>query len=417
MNTKQAEYDVVVIGGGPAGMMAAGRSAELGARVILLEKNVNLGKKLLITGGGRCNILNAELEVKKLVAKYGKKGEALHSSFSRFGVADTINFFESRGLPLKVEAEQRAFPTSDTAEDVWKVMVQYLKTGKVEVACDVGVTGFTSTGGTITGVRTTRGLVTAKKYILATGGKSRPETGSTGEGLTWMEKLGHSVKESDAALVPIKIKEEWVKRLSGLSFAKVKLTVFQGGKKQESTIGKMLFTHFGISGPLVINMSKNIRDLYAYSPVELSLDLYPALDAVTLDEKVLEHFSLALNKKIRNNLVSLVPPKMVNTLLALAAIDPDKETNVLTKAERAMLVKLLKALPLTVSGFLGVEKAVVTSGGVSLKEIDFRTMQSKLFPNLYLVGDVLDFDRPTGGYSLQICWTTGFLAGEHSAET
>ena len=417
MTNFKTNYDVVVVGGGAAGMMAAGRAAECGAQVLLIEKNSILGKKLRITGGGRCNILNAEPDVKTLVAKYGKKGSALLGSLSRFGIADTMQFFENQGLPLKVEAEQRAFPASEKAEDVARTMISYLKAGNVEILSNTSVAGVRHTKGNISGIQLDDGrMVTARNYILATGGKSQPETGSTGDGFLWLAKLGHTVQESNAALVPIKLKEAWVKNLSGLSFQSAKLTVFQKEKKKEQRIGKILFTHFGISGPLALNMSKGVADLFAWGSVELLLDIYPEEDLGALDARTLAHLGEALNKKIRNGLGGIVPPRMVSTILALAEIDPEKQTNVLTKTERARLVRLLKALPLTVSGFLGVEKAVVTSGGVSLKEVDFKTMQSKLFPNLYIVGDLLDFDRPSGGYSLQICWTTGFLAGENAAQ-
>ena len=231
-----------------------------------------------------------------------------------------------------------------------------------------------------------------------------------------MLNLGHSVKEADAALVPVTIKEQWLKNLSGLSFSNTKLTIYQDNKKQEARSGKLLFTHFGISGPLVLNMSRNIRDLQTYAPVNLELDLFPDMDLKMLDKKMLEVLTKAYNKKIRNNLGNLVQPKMIATVLEFAGIDPEKTCNAITKTERSKLVKQLKSFMLTVTGFLGVEKAIVTSGGVSLKEIDFKTMQSKLYPNLYLAGDILDFDRPSGGFSLQICWTTGYLAGENSAK-
>lgn len=428
-------YDVIVVGGGPSGMMAAGRAAELGARVALIEKNDKLGKKLLITGGGRCNITNAEFDVHKMVAKYGKKGKALFGSFSRFGVEDTISFFEARGLGIKVEAEQRAFPKTNKAQDVWKTLVEYLKSTGVEVISnspvkkvlfekskdnrtdDVG--NFGKISGIVTsttGKKKVQTTYTASKYVIATGGRSRPETGSTGEGFEWMTTLGHSVEETDAALVPVKIKEDWVKKLSGLSFGNAKLTLIQDKTKQDSRVGKMLFTHFGISGPLVLNMSKNITELLKYAPVNLELDLYPELDLIALDKKMLTDLSSGLNKQIKNNLGGLVPPKMIPAILELTKINPETEGNSLTKEQRRKIVTLVKALPMTVEGLLGVEKAVVTSGGVSLKEIDFKTMQSKLYSNLYLAGDILNFDRPSGGFSLQICWTTGYLAGENSAK-
>lgn len=410
------KYDVIVVGGGPAGMMAAGRAAELGAKVLLLEKNSKLGKKLLITGGGRCNITNAEFDIRKMVAKYGPKGKALFGSFARFSVEDTLEFFNSRRLPTKVEAEKRAFPVSNKAEDVWKTMVAYIKTGKVEIITDSPVKKVLHENGLITGVVCKGRTHTAKNYIIATGGKSRPETGSTGEGFEWMSEIGHDVEESDSALVPIKIQEDWVKKLSGVSFKDVKLTAFQDNKKQQSLIGKMLFTHFGISGPLVLNLSKTVAELYKYAPVTLELDLYPDLDLVALDKKLLDALTKALNKQVKNNLGDIVPPKMIPAILELTGIAPDTEGNSLTKEQRRKIVNTVKALKMTVSGFLGVEKAIVTSGGVSLKEIDFKTMQSKLYPNLYLTGDILNFDRPSGGFSLQICWTTGYLAGENAAQ-
>lgn len=409
-------YDVAVIGGGPAGMMAAGRAAELGARVVLIEKNTKLGKKLLITGGGRCNITNAEVEVRKMVEKYGPKGKSLFGSFTRFGVEETIRFFEERKLPIKVEAENRAFPKSEKAEDVWKVMVNYLASGKVTILKNSECTGILKDGENITGIVLKSGSVLARRFIIATGGKSRPETGSTGEGFLWLTLLGHSVEESDPALVPVRIKEDWPKQLSGLSFPEARLTVLQDGKKQESRIGKVLLTHFGVSGPLVLNMSKGIRELFKYAPVDLLLDIQPSMNEQQLDKKLVETLGKSLNKKIKNNLGDLVPIRMISTVLALSGTDPEIPGNALTKPERMKITTIIKALPMRVEGFLGVEKAIVTSGGVSLKEIDFKTMQSKFFNNLYLAGDILNFDRPSGGYSLQICWTTGYLAGQSAAK-
>jgi len=416
MDMKTFDYDVAVVGGGPAGMMAAGRAAELGARVLLIEKNPSLGKKLLITGGGRCNITNAEFDVRKMVEKYGKKGRALFGSFTRFGVTETFEFFNGRGLETKVEAEKRAFPKSNKAEDVWKTLVAYMKEGKVTISYSNPLTGFETNGNKITALKLQKGQIIAKNYIIATGGKSRPETGSTGETFEFLKEIGHAVEEPNMALVPVKIADEWVKKLSGLSFTNAGLTIFQDNKKQERRTGKILLTHFGISGPMVLNMSKNISELHRYAPVSLELDLFPDLDQTALDKKVLESLDELSNKKVKNSLGGIVQPKMIPTLLAMAAIDGEKEVNILTKTERIKLVKLLKKLPMSVAGILGPDKAVVTSGGVSLKEIDFKTMQSKLYPNLFLAGDVLNFDRPTGGFNLQICWTTGYLAGENSGK-
>lgn len=406
-------YDVIVVGGGPAGMMAAGRAAELGAKVALIEKNPKLGKKLLITGGGRCNITNAEYDTRKLIAKYGQKGKALFGAFARFGVEDTIRFFEERGLKIKVEAEQRAFPVSDKAEDVWKVMQNYLKQNKVKIIIDSPVIEILHNDNLITGIKTIDQTLTAKSYIIATGGLSRPETGSTGDGFKWMGEMGHDVETADAALVPVKISDEWVAKLAGVSFANVRLTSYQDGKKQNSNVGKLLFTHFGISGPLVLNMSKALTELFKYAPVELVLDLYPTTDPGELDKKLLSIVNTALNKQIKNNLGELVPPKMIPIILELAHVAPDTEGNALTKEQRKQIVAVIKNLKMSVSGFLGTEKAIVTSGGVSLKEVDFKSMRSKLFGNLFMAGDILNFDRPSGGYSLQICWTTGYIAGEN----
>ncbi len=365
-------YDVLVVGGGPAGMLAAGRAAELGARVCLIEKNAKLGKKLLITGGGRCNITNAEFDVRKMVARYGSAGKALFGAFSRFGVEDTISFFESHGLPIKVEAEQRAFPKSNRAEDVWKVLLAYMRTGHVDVVPNAAFAGFKVSGGKIVGVATSTGTIVAKSYIVATGGKSRPETGSTGEGMSFLGKVGHTVKEDGSALVPVKIQEAWLKELSGLSFANAKITVLQDGKKQGSRTGKLLFTHFGLSGPLVLNMSRGMADLYKYGSVTLQLDLFPSLDVQALDKKVLDTLAKFLNKKVKNSLGEIVPPKMIPAVLHLAGIGREKEVNALTKPERTKIVQQLKNFTLTVSGFLGTEKAIVTSGGVGSERLTSR---------------------------------------------
>lgn len=413
----QKIWDVAVIGGGPAGMMSAGRAAELGARVILIEKNDTLGKKLLITGGGRCNVTNAELDVRIFLSKFKGSDKFLFSSFSKWGVKETLDFFHSRKMETKIEAEKRAFPKSEKAQSVWDVLVDYLKVGKVTVQSNSPVTEILADKSTITGVRLANGeSIRARSVIIATGGKSRPETGSTGDGFVWLKKLGHKVTEPDSALVPIAIKDVWVKRLQGVSLQNIKLTSFQNGVKQEMRKGKILFTHFGVSGPTVINMSKDAGELLKYGEVVLSLDLLPELDYGMLNAKLQEIFKTEHTKKFKNSLKSLVPSALSPVIVELSGISADTKCNSITREERLKLVKLLKDIPMKVKGLLGADKAIVTSGGVALDEVDFKTMRSRLYPNLFLVGDILDIDRPSGGYSLQLCWTTGFVAGTESAK-
>ncbi len=409
-------FDVAVIGGGPAGMMAAGRAAARGLKVMLVEKNPGLGEKLLITGGGRCNILNAEFDTRTLTEKYGKKGKTLFSVFAQFDAQATWDFFEGRGLTLKVEAEKRAFPASDKAGDVHRVMTEYMREHGVTVMTGNAVRSLEVKKGFITRAVCMRGDVHAREFILATGGKSHPETGSTGDGFGWMSELGHTVVEPDPALVPVTLADPWVKKVAGISLKGAALTAWQNGKKRDKRIGRMIFTHTGLSGPLVLNMSKGIGELLRQGDVTLSLDLFPALDTGALDKKLQESFEGSKNRMVKNTVGDIVQPRLALALLGLTQIDVTKPLNQLTRAERMTFAKLLKHIPMTVRGLLGPEDAVVTGGGVSLKEIEFKTMRSKLIPNLALAGDILDFDRPSGGFSLQICWTTGFVAGEHAGE-
>ncbi len=415
MPKQPLSFDVAVIGGGPAGMMAAGRAAELGAKVVLLEKNSSLGKKLLITGGGRCNIFNAEYDTHRLVEMYGKKGKALFSVFSQFDVTATQEFFESRGLPIKVEAERRAFPVSDSAEDVWKTMLRYIQAGNVTVQTEKPVIGFEAEDGVITKALLKNGEMLAKRFILATGGKSHPETGSTGDGFAWMKTLGHHVIEPDPALVPIVLRDIWRKSLAGISLKGVKLTAMVDGKKRAGSTGKMLFTHIGLSGPLVLNMSKTIGTLLKEGTVTLALDLFPSLDLGAMDRKLLEIFERGKNKMIKNIVGEITQPRLGLVLLSLAGIEGGTPLRQLTRDQRLAFARMLKGMPMTVAGLLGADKAIVTGGGVDLKEVEFKTMRSKLYRNLYFAGDILDFDRPSGGYSLQICWTTGYVAGSSAA--
>jgi predicted Rossmann fold flavoprotein len=405
-------WDVIVVGGGPAGMMAAGRAAERGAKVLLLEKNPGLGKKLLITGGGRCNVTNAEQDVRKLLAKFKESTPFLFSAFSQWHVPDTLNFFHSRGMATKVENELRVFPVSNTAQSVWDVLVSYIKEHKVIVETKFPVSGFLVEDKKVVGVRLkNKKEIRARSVILATGGISHPETGSTGDGFQWLAEIGHTVVAPTASLVPIAVKDEWIKRVAGLTLPRVKATVFQNEVKQDVVVGKILFTHVGLSGPTILNLSRSVGELLKYGEVMISLDVVPEYDHGALNKKLQEIFAEQDKRKFKNCLSVLVPSSLAPVIVELSGIDPDKQCNAVTREERLRLVELLKHLKLSVAGLLGEDKAITTSGGIVLEEVDFKTMRSRLFPNLSVVGDVLNIDRPSGGYSLQLCWTTGFVAG------
>lgn len=423
-------WDVAVVGGGPAGMMAAGRAAELGAMVVLIEKNDSLGKKLLITGGGRCNVTNAEFDNRKLLEKFRGNGKFLFSAFSQWDVGKTLDFFHMKKMETKVEKEQRVFPVSDKAKSVWETLVRYIQEYKVTVLSKSPVAGVVVEGKKVIGVklnnRSTKlgvdKIIYARSVIIATGGTSRPETGSTGDGYAWLRSVGHSVTEPTTSLVPLAVKDAWVKKLAGVTLTDIKLTVFQNGKKQDTykglpaQAGKILFTHFGISGPSILNMSKDIGELLKYGEVIVSLDLLPALDYGKLNAKLQEVFKEHDKKKLKNSLSSLIPSALVPIAFEFSKINPETECNSVTREERLTLVKVVKDIPMRIDKLLGADKAIISSGGVSLDEIDFKTMRSRLYPNLYLIGDILDIDRPSGGYSLQLCWTTGFVAGTSATE-
>ncbi|MFA7193461.1 MAG: NAD(P)/FAD-dependent oxidoreductase [Candidatus Paceibacterota bacterium] len=404
-------WDVIVIGGGPAGMMAAGRAAERGKKVLLIEKNDSLGKKLLITGGGRCNVTNAELDTRKLLSKFKDGGKFLFSSFAEWNVQNTLDFFHTRNMPTKIEKELRVFPVSDKAQSVWNVLVDYIKKNKVTILSDSPVSDFVLEDGKIVGVKVKKDIIKGKSFILATGGTSRPETGSTGDGFKWLKKIGHTVIEPVPSLVPIAAKDIWIKRLSGVSLNDIKLTVTQNGEKQSVQKGRILFTHVGISGPTILNMSKDIGELLKYGEVKILLDLLPNHDHAKLNSTLQEIFKENDKKNFKNSLSGLIPSAMIPIITELSKIDPDIKCNSITRESRMKLIELLKNIPLNVHKLLGVDKAIISSGGVLLDEVDFKTMSSRIYPNLFLIGDILNIDRPSGGYSLQLCWTTGFVAG------
>jgi predicted Rossmann fold flavoprotein len=405
-------WDVVVVGGGPSGMMSAGVSAERRAKVVLLEKNETLGKKLLITGGGRCNVTNSEFDNRKLLEKFKDKSKFLFSAFSQWSVKETLDFFHIRGMETKVENELRTFPVSNTAQSVWDVLVENLKKNKVTVFSNSKVVEIVKENEKVIGVRLqNEKIIKGKNIVIATGGMSRPETGSTGDGFLWLKNIGHTIIPSTSSLVPVVVKDEWSKKISGLTLPKVKITLFQNRAKQEVSKGKVLFTHFGLSGPTILNMSKDIGELLKYGEVFISLDLLPDLDHGVLNSKLQETFKENHKKKLKNSLSDLIPSAIVSRVLEVSGVSEDIECNSITRENRLKLVDALKGLMLEADSLLGEDKAIVTSGGVTLDVVDFKTMRSRLFPNLYLVGDILNIDRPSGGYSLQLCWTTGFVAG------
>ena len=408
-------WDVCVIGGGPAGMMAAGRAAALGASVVLLEKNEGLGKKLLITGGGRCNVTNAELDNKKLLAKFKESSKFLFSPFSQWSVRETLDFFHGRQMPTKEENEGRVFPFSNTAQSVWDVLVDYLKEGHVTVISNAAVTKLNTKGDAIESAQLKSGsLIKAHSFVLATGGTSHPETGSTGDGYAWLRDLGHTVNDASAALVPISTKED-VSALAGVALANAKITLFQNEAKQGQRTGKILFTHVGLSGPAILNMSHDIGELLQYREVSLEIDLLPEMGYEKVDELLLATLKENHTKKIKNSLSALMPTALAEHVLRRSKIDENTFCNTLSRDARVRLMKTLKHLRLRVKGLLGLDKAVITAGGVSLTEVDWKTMRSQKSSNLFLVGDILNINRPSGGYSLQLCWTTGFVAGSNAA--
>ncbi|MEN9582852.1 MAG: hypothetical protein RL641_806 [Candidatus Parcubacteria bacterium] len=414
MKLQDELFDVIVVGGGASGMMAAGVAGEAGKKVLIIEKNKKLGEKLKITGGGRCNITNAEYDTHKLLKNYGEAADFLYSSFSQFGVKDTFSFFEKKGLPLVVQARNRAFPKTEKAQDVFKTLEKYLKNGSVHIKENCPVLKIISDDATITGLETNQGIFKAKSYILATGGVSHPETGSTGDGFKWLKNLGHTVKPPTPTIVPIAVGDSWVKSLAGVSLSFMKITFYLDGKKAFNVTGKILFTHFGLSGPLILNCASKVADLLHSGEVTAKIDAFPDTDIGLLDSRTTSVFDKNKNRDLKNIFREISPAGTSDAILSLLSFDTAKKVHSVTKTERREIVDLLKALPVTITGLMGFDRAVVADGGITLSEIDTKTMRSKLFSNLFVTGDLLHINRPSGGYSLQLCWTTGFVAGTHA---
>lgn len=398
----------VVIGGGAAGLMAAGRAAERGKNVILLEKNALLAKKVRITGKGRCNITN-DADMEEFIRNVPTNGKFLYSAFYTFTNQDIIRLLHDLGVATKVERGGRVFPVSDSAKDVAEALKKYalhkntdwVKTAAVDLRIQDGA---------VTGVRTKNGVIACGSAIVATGGKSYPLTGSTGDGYRFAENAGHTVIPPKPSLIPIVTRERWVAELMGLSLRNIGFLVLdEKGKKVYSDFGELLFTHFGISGPVVLSASAHMRRPQAY---KMLIDLKPALSYEQLDKRILRDFEAHNKKHLVNALDLLLPKALIPVIIKLLQFDPHMEVNAVTKVQREQLCRLLKAFPLTAAGFRPIEEAIITSGGVKTSEINPSTMESKLVKGLYFAGEVIDVDAYTGGYNLQIAFSTGYLAGD-----
>jgi len=404
---------VIVVGGGPAGMFAAIAAAENGHQVTLLEKNEKLGKKLYITGKGRCNITNAS-DMETLFQSVTSNSKFLYSAFYGFTNFDAIDFFEQLGCKTKIERGNRVFPVSDKSSDVIMAMTRELQRLGVQIEYRTEVEEVVAVDGVFEGIRIKgrKELIKGDKVIIATGGLSYQTTGSTGDGYRFAKALGHSVTELSPSLVPFNIKEEFVKELQGLSLKNIQVKVFAGKKEIFNDFGEMLFTHYGVSGPVILSSSAYVIPHIGKKDLKLTIDLKPALSKEQLDARVLRDFTECLNKQYKNSLDQLLPRKMISAIISLSGIDPDKKVNAITKEERLRLVEVMKNMELTIAGIRDYNEAIITRGGVKVKEINPATMESKLVKNVYFIGEVLDLDALTGGFNLQIAWSTAYLAGQ-----
>ena len=407
---------IVVIGGGAAGMMAAISAAEGGASVTLLEPNERLGKKLNITGKGRCNVTN-DSDMAGLLANVPRNGKFLYSAFSRFDGRDAMTFFEGLGVPLKVERGGRVFPVSDRSFDVSAALERRLRALRVTVLRRRALSVRTD-GGAVSSVETEEGELPAEAVILATGGVSYPATGSTGDGHRMAAQAGHTVTPLSGSLVPLEgviVPGIPCGRLQGLSLRNVGLSVFESGKKIYTDFGELLFTHFGVSGPLVLSASAHMRR-FDKKTYRLEIDLKPALDAAQLDRRLLSDFAKYANHDFRNALDDLLPQKLIPVVVALSGVPEREKVHDLTREQRQALAQILKHFPVEITGPRPAADAIVTSGGVKVSEIDPNTMESKLVKGLYFAGELIDTDAYTGGFNLQIAWATGRAAGQAAAK-
>lgn len=407
---------VIVIGGGPAGMFAAIAAAENGHQVLLLEKNEKLGKKLFITGKGRCNITNSS-DMEVLFQSVMTNRKFLYSAFYAYDNQMVIDFFEQAGLPVKNERGNRIFPVSDHSSDVIAALQRTLKKDGVEIRLFSEVRTLlyqdtTEGDRQACGVQLSNGeKLAADDVIVATGGFSYQTTGSTGDGYRFAKEAGHTVTTICPSLVPFNVREAYVREMQGLSLKNVNVRIYNGKKKLYDEFGEMLFTHFGVSGPLILTASAMLKPDLAKQLLHMEIDLKPALTEEQLDKRLLKDFEEAKNRQFKNSISRLFPAKMIPVILELSGIDPDKKVNEITKEERQQFLHLIKAFPMTLNGVRDFNEAIITKGGIKVSEVNPSTMESKLVRNLYFCGEVLDLDAVTGGFNLQIAWSTGHLAG------
>jgi predicted Rossmann fold flavoprotein len=406
------KYDVIVVGGGPAGMIAAGTAASRGKSTMLAEKNEKLGKKLFITGKGRCNVTNTA-DFDEFMKNIPKNSKFFFSSFSSFSNDDLILLLESLGLKTKVERGGRVFPESDKSGDVIKALERYLNKNKVDVKLNSKLLDIRQKDGAVTGALFDNGqVVECSSIIICTGGLSYPLTGSTGDGYRIAGKAGHSIVEPRPSLVPLVSNDAFIKELQGLSLKNVAIKAYAEGKLLYEDFGEMLFTHYGLSGPVILSASFFISDyLRRKKEIIISIDLKPALSEEELDKRIIRDFEKNINKQFKNSLDQLLTQKLIPVVISRSGIDESKEVHQITKQERKDMVKLLKGFTVTVSDTRPIEEAIVTSGGINLKEINPRTMESKLVKGLYFAGEIIDLDAFTGGFNLQIAFSTGYAAG------
>ncbi|MBO4815819.1 MAG: NAD(P)/FAD-dependent oxidoreductase [Clostridia bacterium] len=408
--------NVIIIGGGPAGMLAAISSAKIGNNVTLIEKNNSCGKKLLITGKGRCNITNSA-DLNGFIENTPSNPKFLYGLFNNFSNIDIINLLEEQGVKTKVERGGRVFPVSDRSQDVLNALLNILKELKVKIITNTEVISIITNNGQAIGVKTKNNELKADKIILATGGKSYPVTGSTGDGYKMAKELGHTVTKIKPSLIPLTSNDDTCKKLQGLSLKNVSIKLKNKEKIIYEDFGEMLFTHFGVSGPIILSASsyliryKNIEELLKNGCINLQIDLKPALTEEKLDLRILRDFEEEKNKEFKNSLNKLLPQKLIPIIIEKTEIKPYKKVNEITKKERKSLVNILKNLSINITGVREIEEAIITSGGINVKEINPKTMESKIIKGLYFAGEIIDVDCLTGGFNLQVAWSSGYTAG------